>query len=113
MHAGWPFIDEMIALLYAHPDLYVDLGVIDWTLTPALFDESRRGEPPREFYSYLRHLMDLGFGKRLLFGSDAMVWPDALPRAVDNILNASFLTDAQKRDILHDNAVRFLRLQDQ
>lgn len=28
MHAGWPFLDEMKALLYAHPQVYVDLGVI-------------------------------------------------------------------------------------
>src|SRR4051812_25092594 len=31
MHAGWPFLDEMIALLYAYPSVYVDVGVIDWT----------------------------------------------------------------------------------
>jgi uncharacterized protein len=31
MHAGWPFLNEMIALLYAYPSVYVDVGVIDWT----------------------------------------------------------------------------------
>src|SRR3989442_15480416 len=32
MHAGWPMLDEMLALLYAHPQVYVDLGVISWIL---------------------------------------------------------------------------------
>ncbi len=28
MHAGWPMINEMIALLYAHPQVCVDMGVL-------------------------------------------------------------------------------------
>lgn len=110
MHAGWPFLEEMIALLYAYERVSVDIGVIDWTQAPGLIDPERRGEPPREFYTYLKRLVDAGFGKRILFGSDAMVWPEAVPLAVKNVLAADFLTDAQKRDILHDNAMRFLRL---
>jgi predicted TIM-barrel fold metal-dependent hydrolase len=31
MHAGWPMGDNMVALLYAHPQVYVDVGVISWT----------------------------------------------------------------------------------
>lgn len=31
MHAGWPMADRMIALMYAHPQVYVDTGVIDYT----------------------------------------------------------------------------------
>jgi len=30
MHAGWPLADDAIAALYAHPQLYVDTGVIDY-----------------------------------------------------------------------------------
>ena len=29
MHAGWPFGDAMIAMLFAHPQLYVDIGILD------------------------------------------------------------------------------------
>jgi len=32
MHAGWPMLDDMIALLFTHPQVYVDVGVIDWTI---------------------------------------------------------------------------------
>ena len=30
MHAGWPLADAMIAMLYAHPQLYVDIGILDY-----------------------------------------------------------------------------------
>ena len=49
--------------------------------------------------------------KRIMFGSDQMVWPDAIPVAINSIRSAPFLTAEQKRDILHDNAARFLRLE--
>lgn len=45
-----------------------------------------------------------------MFGSDNMVWPDAIGFAVDRIRKAPFLTEHQKRLILHDNAARFLRI---
>ena len=33
MHAGWPFLEDMKALMYAHPQVYVEIGVINWLLT--------------------------------------------------------------------------------
>jgi predicted TIM-barrel fold metal-dependent hydrolase len=45
-----------------------------------------------------------------MFGSDQMIWPDAIEIAIESIESADFLTDDQKRAILHDNAARFLRL---
>jgi uncharacterized protein len=60
MHAGFPMINDLLALLYAHPQVYVGVGVIE--------------------------------------------------RAIETIEEAPFLSDAQKRDILYNNAVRFLRL---
>ena len=98
MHAGWPNADRMIALLYAHPQVYVDTAVIDFT------------QPKTEFQGYLRRLVEAGYGRRIMFGSDQMVWPGAIPAAIASITSASFLTPQQKRDILHDNAARFLRL---
>lgn len=97
-HAGWPMLDQMIGLLYAHPQVYVDTGVIDWYL------------PTSEFYSYLRRLVQAGFAKRIMFGSDQMVFPEAVGWGVEAIESATFLTPEQKRDILYNNAVRFLRL---
>ncbi len=31
------------------------------------------------FYRYLKALIDAGFGKRLMYGSDQMAWDDAIP----------------------------------
>jgi predicted TIM-barrel fold metal-dependent hydrolase len=98
MHAGYPRIDEMIDMLYAYPQLYVDIAVIDWTRSKADFD------------FYLKRLVDAGFGDRIMFGSDQMVWTDAIGPAIENIQSANFLTAKQKQDIFYNNAVRFFRL---
>jgi predicted TIM-barrel fold metal-dependent hydrolase len=98
MHAGWPMLDDMIATLYTHPQLYVDLGVICYMI------------PKKEFYFYLERLVNAGFGKRIMFGSDNMVWPQAVELGIQTINKATFLTASQKRDILFNNAARFLRL---
>lgn len=98
MHAGWPMTDQMIGLMWAHPQVYVDTGVIDWAL------------PRKEFHAYLRRLVEAGFGKRIMFGSDQMVWPEAIGIAVEGIESAAFLSEEQKRDIFYNNAVRFFRL---
>lgn len=98
MHAGWPYGDAMVAMLYAHPQLYVDVGILDYAY------------PEREFYAYLKRLVDAGLESRIMFGSDNMVWPDAIPIAVERIRKAPFLNERQKRLILHDNAARFLRI---
>ncbi len=45
MHAGWPMSDQMVALLYAHPQVYVDVAVIDWAIPRKEFH--RYSTPPR------------------------------------------------------------------
>jgi len=101
MHAGWPMLDDMLALLYVYPQVYVDLGVIDFLL------------PRKEFYYYLQRLVEAGFDKRIMFGSDQMVWPEAIEIAIENIEAATFLSQEQKRDIFFNNAARFLRLSEE
>ncbi|HVF15775.1 MAG TPA: amidohydrolase family protein [Steroidobacteraceae bacterium] len=59
---------------------------------------------------HLRRLVDAGYGKRIMFGSDQMVWPQAIEVAIESITQAPFLSEEQKRDILYSNAARFLRL---
>ena len=98
MHSGWPMLDDLLALMWAHPQVYVGVGVISW------------GLPRVEFHRYLRRIVEAGFGKRIMFGSDQMVWPEALEVAIQSIETAEFLSEGQKRDILYNNAARFLRL---
>jgi predicted TIM-barrel fold metal-dependent hydrolase len=98
MHAGFPMLDDMLALLYAYPQVHVDVGVIVYT------------QPRPAFYRYLRALVEGGFANRVMFGSDQMVWPGAIERSIAVIEEAPFLSPAQKRAILYDNAARFFRL---
>jgi uncharacterized protein len=100
MHAGWPMIDDLLAVMWTHPQVHVDVGVISFAL------------PRPAFHAYLRRIVEAGFGSRVLFGSDQMIWPEAIEFAIESIETAEFLSAQQKRDILYHNAVRFLRLQE-
>ena len=95
-NAGYPFLHEMIALMYQYPQVYADLSTIT------------RVVPREAFHDYLRALMRAGYGERLMFGTDGS--PSWVGQALERIESASFLTDEQKRDIFYNNAARFLRL---
>ena len=97
-HAGYPFLEETVAIMSVYPQVYADISVINWVL------------PEAEFRSYLEALVRAGLGKRLMFGTDQMIWPEAIDMAVDRVRRASFLTEEQKADIFYNNAARFLRL---
>lgn len=101
MHAGFPFLDDLLAVLYAHPQVYVDVGVIVFT------------QPRAAFYRYLQGIVEAGFGDHVMFGSDQMVWPGTIARSIRVIEEAPFLDARQKRDILYNNAARFLRLSEE
>ena len=98
MHGGWPYTEDLKALKYAHPNVYVDISVLNWIL------------PQEELNHYLKSLIDAGFGERILFGTDQMVWPDTIDDAVESVNAAHFLTMQQKEDIFYNNAARFLGL---
>jgi uncharacterized protein len=98
MHYGSPLVDEMIAVLFSHPQVYVDIAGNNWA------------HPRPHFYGQLKRLVEAGFGKRIMWGSDQMVWPRAIDVAIETIQNAPFLSEQQKRDIFYNNAARFLRL---
>ncbi|HSD16271.1 MAG TPA: amidohydrolase family protein [Thermomonas sp.] len=100
MHYGSPFVDQMIAMMFTYPNLYVDVSCNNWAF------------PRTQFHDALKRMVDAGLGKRILFGSDQMNWPDAIGEAIASIETAPFLSAEQKRDILYNNAARFLRLSD-
>lgn len=98
VHAGWPMRERMIALMFAHPQVYAEIGVL-----AALYRDA-------DFYPYLQGLIDAGFEDRILYGSDQMVWPEMIEAGISRIKQAPGLTSAQKRKILYGNASRFLRI---
>ena len=97
-NAGFPFMEEIISLMYCYPNVYADLSTITWLI------------PQKAFHNYLQGLIDAGLGNRLMFGSDQMIWPETIPMAIEAIESADFLSEQQKRDIFYNNAARFLRL---
>ena len=98
MHAGYPMVDALRALMFTHPQVYVDVGIIAFI------------EPRPAFYAFLKELVDAGYGDRIMFGSDQMIWPGVIEPAIRSIEDAPFLSEKQKRDIFYNNAARFLRL---
>jgi hypothetical protein len=97
MHAGWPRLESMIALMSVHPGVYVDVAAL----------QSEAVLPRSAYYRHLRGLVEAGFAKRIMFGSD---FPDQVGAGIDAVLAADFLSSEQKSDVLCNNAARFLRL---
>jgi predicted TIM-barrel fold metal-dependent hydrolase len=98
MHAGYPMIDNMLTLLQANSHVYVDVAGLIWSY------------PIKEVNRYIERLVNGGFEDRVMFGTDQLIWPKLMAYSISIIQNADYLTNQQKRDILYNNAARFLRL---
>ncbi len=98
MHAGYPMIEEMLTLLQANSHVYVDVAGLIWSY------------PLIEVNCYIQRLVEGGFEDRVMFGTDQLLWPKLMAYSISIIQNAYYLTPEQKRDILYNNAARFLRL---
>lgn len=98
-HMGYPMGDATLALMGAYSNIYLDTGAINWLV------------PRPAFHAYLKKFVDAGYGDRIMFGSDAMTWPDAIPLAILAVQTSS-LSPSQKRDVLYRNARRFFRWTD-
>jgi len=98
MHAGYPMIDNMLTLLQANSHVYVDVAGLIWSY------------PIKEVNHYIQRLVEGGFEDRVMFGTDQLLWPKLMSYSISVIQNAEYLTPEEKRDILYNNAARFLRL---
>lgn len=101
MHAGWPFLEDTKAIMCMFDNVYADLSLINWLI------------PEAEFQDYVRGLTNMDgiecdLTKRLMYGSDQMVWQDAIELSIKNIQKIPFLNKDQKADIFYNNAKRFL-----
>ena len=96
MHAGWPMLDELLTILWHNPNVYVEVGHLQIAIQRT------------EYYTYLKRIVDAGYGDRVMYGSDVAL--NDFGKGIKAILEADFLSEDQKRDILYNNAARFLRL---
>ena len=98
MHGGYPMMESLLTLLGANAYVYVDVAGLIWSY------------PIKEVHGYIQRIVEAGFEDRLMFGTDQMVWPKLMSTCIQVIETAPYLTTQQKRDILYNNAARFLRL---
>ena len=91
-----PFWEETLALLRDYPNVYLDLSITNGAM------------PVEQYEAALAKLIGTGFGDRIMFGSDNLPIAPILKR----LAAIEWLSDAQRRAILHDNAARFFGLSD-
>lgn len=101
MHAGGagPYSEYALMMMYMYPQLYADVSIINWM--PGM---------EQVLESFLRQAKQMRVLDRVLFGTDQMVWHDAIGKAVQRINSLEFLTLEEKADIFYNNAATFLGL---
>ena len=99
-HAGFPampifddidYSEETFALLADYPNVYVDMTALN------------AAAPPHVHASAVQNFIDRGFGDRIMMGTDN--W-EAGP-IIERYQSFEFLSNSQRRAILHNNAARF------
>ena len=101
-HFGAEWREHTLALMIGYPQLYTDLGAMLW-LSPL------HKKMAKEF---LADAKLAGCLDRVMFGSDQMHWPHAIEMSIEYLNSLDFLTEQDKRDILYNNAAKFLRLKE-
>lgn len=101
-HFGTEWREHTLALMIGYPQLYTDIGAMLW-LSPL------HKKMAKEF---LTDAKLAGCLDRVMFGSDQMNWPHAIEMSIEYLNSLDFLTEKDKRDILYNNAAKFLRLKE-
>jgi predicted TIM-barrel fold metal-dependent hydrolase len=101
-HAGGEWHEHTLVMMQSYPQLYTDLGAYLWAC-PLIKRYARE---------FLANAKEAGFLDRVMFGSDQEIWPHAIEMSIDYLNSLDFLTEEDKRDILYNNAARFLRLKE-
>lgn len=104
MHAGGWFYERTLQLMQMHPHVYAEVGVLG---------HSARHQSTETLARFLERAKAFGFLDRVMFGSDQMVWPEAIGTSIEAIQSLAFLTAEEKGAILYSNAARFLGLSEE
>ena len=103
MHAGEFYYEHALSLMLAHRQVYAGLGAVLWVV-----------EAPKHYGGlFLLRAKEFGLLDRVMFGSDQMVWPQGIEASLEQLNSFDFLTDEDKRDVLYNNAARFLDLSEE
>lgn len=104
MHAGGFAYERALQLMQMYPHVHAEVGVLGHV------PEHRGAETLARF---LRGAKARGYLDRVMFGSDQMVWPEAIALSIDAVQSLDFLTVEEKRAIFYGNAARFLGLSEE
>lgn len=97
-HGGWPWVNEMVAVAWKRPNVYLEIGAI----SPKYI--AMPGTGWELFLTYANSLLQ----DQILFATDSLI-PHS--RAVHEV-DALPLKDEVKEKLLHKNAMRLLGLED-
>jgi predicted TIM-barrel fold metal-dependent hydrolase len=101
MHnGGEEWHEHALRLMAYYPQLYTDIAVMLWV------------EPntQRTVTEFLKNAKHAGYLKRIMFGSDQMIWPYAIEKSIKFLNSLTFLSKKDKEDIFYNNAAEFLKL---
>lgn len=101
MHSGGLFYDNSLALMELYPQLYCGLGALLWIK-----------DTPTAFYveDFLMKAKKGRMIDRIMYGSDAMYWPDNVKTSIETLDSFKFLSEEDKRKIFYENALEFFEL---
>jgi len=102
MHAGAHFYERTAMLMKQYSDLYVDIAVLNWVPNASSF-----------LGPFLKKAKEYNVLDRVMFGSDQMIWPEAIEMAIEKVQSLDFLTLEEKEGIFYGNAARFLNLSEE
>ena len=97
-HMGEGQHDELIEVMLEHENIYADISVVNW-VSQDLCDTA------------LKMLKEKGLLKRVLYGSDQMIFPELVSRSVMFVEGAG-LSDEEKHAVFWGNAARILGISD-
>jgi hypothetical protein len=99
MHSGSHFYERTAMLMVQYPKLYTDIAILNWYPNAAVFLS------PFLILAKKYKVLD-----RVMFGTDQMMWPEAIEMAIERVQTLEFLTLKEKEAIFYGNAAKFLNL---
>jgi predicted TIM-barrel fold metal-dependent hydrolase len=100
-HGGWPWVNEMIAVAWRNPNIYIDIA----SYLPKYLGMKGTGWEP------LMHFGNSVISNRILFGSTWMFMGLSIKQLADGVMKLP-LKDEVKEKWLYKNAARLLGLKD-
>lgn len=102
MHSGSHFYERTAMLMVQYPNLYSDIAILNWYTNAEVF-----------LVPFLKLAKEYNVLDRVMFGTDQMLWPEAIEMAIEKVQSLDFLTLEEKQGIFYMNAARFLNLSEE